>query len=375
MAVPLLDLRAQHATIRDETVAAVMRIVDAQTFILGEAVGELECAVAGLSKTRHAIGCANGTDAILLGMRALDIGRGDEVITTPFTFFATAGTVHNVGATPVFVDIEPKTFNIRPDAAAAARTTRTKAVIPVDLFGQMAAIEQVAAVLPNIPVIEDAAQSIGARRTINGTWTMAGERATIGTFSFFPSKNLGGYGDGGMIVTQDDAIAERLKRLRVHGGAKQYFHDEVGYNSRLDALQAAVLSAKLPHLAAWSAKRRENAAYYDAAFADLGRDGRLALPYVAPENESIFNQYTLRVTGGKRDALQGFLKERGIGSSIYYPLPLHLQPCFAYLGYKAGQLPESERAAKEVLSLPIYPELTMAQLDEVVAGVHAFFQD
>jgi dTDP-4-amino-4,6-dideoxygalactose transaminase len=375
MAVPLLDLRAQHATIRDETVAAIMRIVDAQTFILGDAVVELERAVAALSHTRHAVGCANGTDAILLAMRALDIGRGDEVITTPFTFFATAGTIHNVGATPVFVDIEPRTFNIRPDAAAAARTSRSKAVIPVDLFGQMAAVEQVATALAGLPVIEDAAQSIGARRKIGGTWTMAGEAPTIGTFSFFPSKNLGGFGDGGMIVTQDDAIAERLRRLRVHGGAKQYFHDEVGYNSRLDALQAAVLSAKLPHLAGWSAKRRENAAYYDAALADLAREGAITTPYVAPESESIFNQYTLRVADGKRDALQAFLKERGIGSSIYYPLPLHLQPCFAYLGYKAGQLPESERAAKEVLSLPIFPELTRAQLDEVVAGLHAFFTE
>jgi dTDP-4-amino-4,6-dideoxygalactose transaminase len=373
MAVPLLDLRAQHATIRDETVAAVMRIVDAQTFILGDAVVELERAIAELSHARHAIGCANGTDAILLAMRALDIGRGDEVVTTPFTFFATAGTIHNVGATPVFVDIDPDSYNIRPDAAAAARTSRTKAVIPVDLFGQMAAIEQVAAAMPGVPVIEDAAQSIGARRMVDGEARMAGEIPTIGTFSFFPSKNLGGYGDGGMIVTQDDAIAERLRRLRVHGGAKQYYHDEVGYNSRLDALQAAVLSAKLPHLQGWSAKRRENAAYYDAAFADLTRTGAIATPFVAPENESIFNQYTVRVAGGRRDALQAFLKERGIGTSIYYPLPLHLQPCFAYLGYRAGQLPESERAAKEVLSLPIFPELTRAQLDEVVAAVLGFF--
>jgi dTDP-4-amino-4,6-dideoxygalactose transaminase len=373
MAVPLLDLRAQHATIRDETVAAVMRIVDAQAFILGEAVVEIERAVADLSNAKHAIGCANGTDAILLAMRALDIGRGDEVITTPFTFFATAGTIHNVGATPVFVDIEPKTFNIRPDAAAAARTSRTKAVIPVDLFGQMAAVEQFAAALPGVPVIEDAAQSIGARRKVGGSWRMAGELPTIGTFSFFPSKNLGGFGDGGMIVTQDDAIAERLRRLRVHGGAKHYFHDEVGYNSRLYAIQAAVLSAKLPHLAGWSAKRRENAAYYDAALADLARSGALATPYVAPENESIFNQYTIRVPGGKRDALQTYLKTKAIGTSIYYPLPLHLQPCFSYLGYREGQCPESERAAREVLSLPIFPELTRGQLDEVVAGIRTFF--
>lgn len=373
MPVPLLDLKAQHATIRDDVVAAVMKIVDAQTFILGDAVVALESEVAALSHTKYAIGCANGTDAILLAMRALDIGRGDEVITTPFTFFATAGTIHNVGATPVFVDIEPKTFNIRPDAVAAARTSKSKAVIPVDLFGQMAPIEEVALAVPGLPIIEDAAQSIGARRSIDGESRMAGEVPTIGTFSFFPSKNLGGYGDGGMIVTQDAQIAERLKRLRVHGGAKQYVHDEVGYNSRLDALQAAVLSAKLPHLAAWSAKRRENAAYYDSALAQLGRSGALTTPYVAPENESIFNQYTLRIAGGKRAALQAFLKEKGIGTSIYYPLPLHLQPCFAYLGYKEGQCPESELAAKEVLSIPIFPELTRQQLDEVVAGISAFF--
>jgi dTDP-4-amino-4,6-dideoxygalactose transaminase len=373
MSVPLLDLKAQHATIRDEVVAAMMQVVDAQTFILGDAVSQLEQQVAELSHTKYAIGCANGTDAILLAMRALDIGRGDEVITTPFTFFATAGTIHNVGATPVFVDIEPKTFNILPEAVAAARTSKSKAVIPVDLFGQMAAIEAVAAAVPGLPVIEDAAQSIGARRMVDGESRMAGEIPTIGTFSFFPSKNLGGYGDGGMIVTQSQAIAERLKRLRVHGGAKQYFHDEVGYNSRLDTLQAAVLSAKLPHLAAWSAKRRENAAYYDAALADLAREGSITTPYVAPENESIFNQYTIRVAAGNRDALQLFLKERGIGNSIYYPLPLHLQPCFAYLGYKEGQCPVSEQAAKEVLSLPIFPELTRAQLDEVVGAVQSFF--
>jgi dTDP-4-amino-4,6-dideoxygalactose transaminase len=373
MSVPLLDLKAQHATIRDEVVAAIMRVVDSQSFILGDAVVALEQEVATLSHTAHAIGCANGTDAILLAMRALDIGRGDEVITTPFTFFATAGTIHNVGATPVFVDIEPDSFNIRPDAVAAARTSRSKAVIPVDLFGQMAAIEAVADAVPGLPVIEDAAQSIGARRRVGGQWTMAGERATIGTFSFFPSKNLGGYGDGGMIVTQDDAIAERLRRLRVHGGAKQYFHDEVGYNSRLDALQAAVLSAKLPHLAGWSARRRENAAVYDAAFADLAGRGVLRTPHVGPENESIFNQYTLRIADGRRDALQAALKAAGIGSSIYYPLPLHLQPCFAYLGYREGQCPESERAAREVLSLPIYPELTRDHLHAVVAAVHRFF--
>jgi dTDP-4-amino-4,6-dideoxygalactose transaminase len=368
MSVPLLDLRAQHETIRDVVVDRMMKVVDSQLFILGAAVEELEREVAALSHTKYAIGCANGTDAILLAMRALDIGRGDEVITTPFTFFATAGTIHNVGATPVFVDIDPKTFNISPAAIAAAITPRTKAIIPVDLFGQMAPVEEVTRVAKGLPVIEDAAQSIGARRSIDGVTRMAGEAATIGTFSFFPSKNLGGYGDGGMIVTQDEKIATRLKRLRVHGGATQYFHDEVGYNSRLDALQAAVLSAKLPYLEGWSAKRRANAAYYDKALAGIPR---LITPYVAPENESIYNQYTVRVE--RRDELQAYLKEKGIGSSIYYPLPLHLQPCFAYLGYNKGSIPEAEKASQQVLSLPIFPELTQTQLDEVVAAVRGFF--
>ena len=370
MAVPLLDLRAQHATIRDEVVTAMMKVVEDQTFILGAAVITLERAVAELSRTRFAVGCANGTDALLIAMRALDIGRGDEVITTPFTFFATAGTIHNVGATPVFVDIDPVTFNIDPEAIAAAITPRTKAIIPVDLFGQMAALERIALVARGLPVIEDAAQTIGARRAIDGEWRMAGEIATIGTFSFFPSKNLGAWGDGGMTVTQDERLAQRMMRLRTHGGLKTYYHEEVGYNSRLDALQAAVLSAKLPHLAQWSQRRREHAAYYSAAFANLNG---IATPVVTPENESIFNQYTIRVANGRRDALQQHLKTRGIGTSIYYPLALHLQPCFAYLGYKEGQLPEAERASREVLSLPVYPELTRAQLDEVVAAVREFF--
>jgi dTDP-4-amino-4,6-dideoxygalactose transaminase len=370
MAVPLLDLRAQHATIRDDVVRAMMEVVDSQHFILGEQVERFEGEVAALSNTRFAIGCANGTDAILLAMRALDVGRGDEVITTPFTFFATAGTIHNVGATPVFVDIEPDTFNIDPAAIRGAITPRTKAIIPVDLFGQMAALEAVADVAGAIPVIEDAAQSIGARRKIGGSWRMAGEVPTIGTFSFFPSKNLGGYGDGGMMVTQDEGLATRLRRLRVHGGAKQYFHDEVGYNSRLDALQAAVLRAKLPYLAAWSAKRRENARFYDHAFQGISH---IRTPVIDQSNESIFNQYTLRVE--RRDELQGYLKARGIGTSIYYPLPLHLQPCFAYLGYKRGSCPESERAAGEVISLPIFPELTRGQLEEVAGAVRTFYGD
>ncbi|MBC7844777.1 MAG: DegT/DnrJ/EryC1/StrS family aminotransferase [Gemmatimonadaceae bacterium] len=368
MSVPLLDLKAQHVTIRDEVMTLLTQVVEEQSFILGPMVGRLECEVAGLSKTRYAIGCANGTDALLIAMRALGIGRDDEVVTTPFTFFATAGTIHNVGATPVFADIDPLTFNLDPAAAAAAVTSRTKAVIPVDLFGQMAPIEQFRGALGALPIIEDAAQSIGARRGVDGFETMAGQEATIGTYSFFPSKNLGGYGDGGMIVTQDEALFTTMMKLRTHGSMKTYYHEIVGYNSRLDALQAAVLLAKLPHLEQWSAARRANAAFYDQALSDVAD---VVTPYIDPANTSIYNQYTVRAQ--KRDALQAHLKKHDIGCSIYYPLPLHLQPCFAYLGYKEGQFPESERAAHEVLSLPVFPELTIAQRDAVVDAVRSFY--
>ncbi|MGH7710004.1 MAG: DegT/DnrJ/EryC1/StrS family aminotransferase [Gemmatimonadaceae bacterium] len=367
-AVPLLDLKAQYATIKDAIDAAIKQVVESQSFILGPAVERLEKDVAELSHTRYAIACASGTDALLLALRALDVGPGDEVITTPFTFFATAGTIHNVGAKPVFVDIDPRTYNIVPDAFAAAVTSKTKACIPVDLFGQMAAIEDVARLAPNVPIIEDAAQTIGASRRIDGETRMAGEVATIGTFSFYPSKNLGAYGDGGMIVTQNERLALTLRKLRTHGGLRTYHHDIVGFNSRLDTIQAAVLQAKLPHLDAWSAKRRANADYYTAALGDVPD---IVTPYIDPANNCIFNQYTLRVQ--HRDALQAHLREQGIGTAIYYPLPLHLQPCFAYLGYKEGSCPESERAAKEVLSIPIFPELTRAQQDRVIGAIRAFY--
>lgn len=368
MAVPLLDLKAQHATIRDSVMNAMTKVIDDQAFILGEPVERLEREVAQLSHTTHAIGVANGTDAILLALRALNIGRGDEVLTTPFTFFATAGAVHNVGARPVFADIEPDTFNVSTEAVAQALKPSVKAIIAVDLFGQMAPIEAIMEVAGDVPVVEDAAQSIGARRKIDGRWVMAGEAATVGTFSFFPSKNLGGYGDGGMVVTQNDEIATRVRRLRVHGGMKTYYHEEVGYNSRLDALQAAVLSAKMGSLASWSAARRKNAAYYDAAFADLDD---VRTPTIDPANESIYNQYTLRVA--RRDSLQAHLKDKQIGSAVYYPLSLHLQPCFEYLGLKRGAFPESEKATQEVISLPVYPELKQTQLDEVIDAVRGFY--
>ena len=262
MNVPLLDLVAQYRGIKNDVDRAVMAVIERQSFIMGPEVAQLEAAVATLAQTRHAVGCASGTDALLLPLRALDLAPGDEVITTPFTFFATAGAIHNAGGTPVFVDIDPATYNIAPAAIEAAITPRTRAIIPVHLFGQMAAVERILPLAKEhgLAVIEDAAQAIGARRLVDGVSRMAGELGTVGTLSFFPSKNLGGFGDGGMMVTQDDGLAERLRRLRLHGGSKQYFHDEVGFNSRLDTLQAAVLLAKLPHLAEWSAIRARNAA-------------------------------------------------------------------------------------------------------------------
>ena len=370
MDVPLLDLRAQHAAIKDAVMAAVGSVIDRQQFIMGPEIQQLEAKIAGLSRVKHAIGCASGTDAILLPLKALDLQPGDEVIVPAFTFFATAGTVHNTGGTPVFVDIDPGTFNILPEAIEAAITPRTRAIIVVHLFGQMAAMERVLALAAarGIPVIEDAAQAIGARRQMGGASRMAGETGWAGTLSFFPSKNLGGWGDGGMILTQDDALAERMRRLRLHGGTKTYYHDEVGTNSRLDTLQAAVLLAKLPFLAGWSAARREKAAAYSERFRELSV---VRPPVVDPANEHIFHQYTLRVP--RRDQLLEHLKRRGIGCAVYYPLALHLQPCFAHLGYRPGSLPVTESAMAEVISLPVYPELTAAQLDAVVDAVRDFY--
>jgi dTDP-4-amino-4,6-dideoxygalactose transaminase len=368
--VPLLDLVAQYHGIKDEVVQAMMAVVERQGFIMGPEVGRLETEVARLSNARHAIGCASGTDALLLPLRALDLEPGDEVITTPFTFFATAGAIHNAGGTPVFVDIDPSSFNIAPHAIEAAITPRTRGIVVVHLFGQMAAMESVLPLAERhgLALIEDAAQAIGARRKVGGAWRMAGELGTVGTFSFFPSKNLGGFGDGGMIVTQDDALAERLRRLRLHGGARQYHHEEVGYNSRLDTLQAAVLLAKFPHLAGWSRARGERARRYSQAFAG---HADVCPPAVDPANEHIFHQYTIRVP--RRNELQAHLKARGIGNAIYYPLALHLQPCFAHLGYQRGQLPVTEAAMDSVISLPIYPELTGEQQDAVIDAVLEFY--
>jgi dTDP-4-amino-4,6-dideoxygalactose transaminase len=368
--VPLLDLVAQYRSIREEVLPALLRVVERQQFILGEEVAALERAIAALCHARCGIGCASGTDALLLPLRTLQLRTGEEVIAPSFTFFATAGAIHNAGGTPVFVDIDPATFNLDPAAAAAAITSRTRAIVVVHLFGQMADMGEILtlAARHGLTLIEDAAQAVGAQRQVAGSWRRAGELGTVGALSFFPTKNLGGWGAGGMMVTQDEALAERLRRLRTHGGAKQYHHEEVGYNSRLDTVQAAVLLAKLPHLEGWSAARRERAARYTAAFSGLTG---VCPPRIDPANEHIFHQYTIRAE--RRDALAAHLKAHGIGSAVYYPLALHLQPCFAHLNYRPGSLPATEAATSAVLSLPIYPELSDAQQDAVIAAVKAFY--
>ncbi len=372
MNVPLLDLKAQHRAIGEAVVRRVLALAESQLFILGQPVVDLEAQIAALSRARFGIGVASGTDALLLPLKALDLKPGDEVITTPFTFFATAGAIHNAGGRPVFVDIEPSTYNLSPAAVEAAITPRTRAILPVHLFGQMAAMEPILAVAGarGIPVIEDAAQAIGARRRIAGAWRMAGELGAATGFSFFPSKNLGAWGDGGMVVTSDERLAERVRRLRVHGGLQMYHHDEVGTNSRLDALQATVLLAKLPHLESWSAARRAHARRYTEAFADAAA---VRTPVSDPANEHIYNQYVIEVD--RRDELQAYLKARQVGTAVYYPLALHLQPCFEYLGYRAGAFPAAEAATRRVLALPVYPELTEAQQDYVVECIRGFYGD
>lgn len=368
-AVPLLDLKAQYATIREETRAAMDRVAESQYFILGPEVKALEEEVAAYSQTRYGIGVSSGTDALLVALMALNIGPGDEVVTTPYTFFATAGCVARLGAKAVFVDIDPASYNIDPAALEAAITPRTRAIMPVHLYGQMAPMDPIMAVAERhgLGVIEDAAQAIGAE----DHGRRAGSIGQLGCFSFFPSKNLGGFGDGGMVVTNNSELAEQVTLLRGHGAKPKYYHKFVGGNFRLDALQAAVLRVKLPYLDQWTAGRQRNAAIYRQLFTEMGLTEVIGLPAELPNMRHIYNQFVIRSKA--RDALMAHLKQHEIGTEIYYPVPMHLQECFADLGYHQGDFPESERAANETLALPIYPELTEEMLRTVVEVIARFY--
>jgi dTDP-4-amino-4,6-dideoxygalactose transaminase len=366
--LPFLDLKAQFATIRSEILDAVTHTLDSQHFILGPEVEALEKAISVLTGCSHAIGCASGSDALILALLALEIDRADEVITTPFTFVASAGSIARVGAKPVFVDIDPLTFNINPQAIEKAITPRTKAIMPVHLFGlsaDMNAIHEIAAA-HRLSVIEDAAQAIGARYEGRAV----GSLGQLGCFSFFPSKNLGGAGDGGMITTNDAKLADRLRVLRVHGARTKYEYEMLGMNSRLDALQAAILRVKLRHLDRWAVARRNNAQRYRELFREFRLESMITSPVASARLSHVYNQFTIRVKD--RDALREHLQDRGIPTEIYYPKPLHLQKAFAYLGHKKGDFPASESACLEVMSLPIYPELTEEQQRSVVAAIADF---
>ncbi|MDQ3907119.1 MAG: DegT/DnrJ/EryC1/StrS family aminotransferase, partial [Acidobacteriota bacterium] len=330
MKVPLLDLRAQYETLREETRAAVDRVFESQGFVLGPDVRALEEEIAAYCGTRHAVGCANGSDALLLALMALGVRAGDEVITTPFSFFATAGAIARLGARPVFVDIDPRTYNIDAERIEAAISERTRAVMPVHLYGQCAEMDALTSVARrhDLPVVEDAAQAIGAE----DAGRRAGSLGRVGCFSFYPTKNLGGAGDGGMLTSDDDALASRLRALRVHGESSKYHHREIGFNSRLDSLQAAVLRVKLPHLDAWSDARARNAARYRELLRDAGLLEEIEPPFEREGARHIYNQFVVRVGGARRDALVQHLKDAGVGTEIYYPVPLHLQECFRYLG-------------------------------------------
>ncbi len=368
--IPLLDLRAQHQAIRDEVISEIVRVVDSQKFILGEDVQKLEAEIAAYSSTTRAIGCASGSDALILALMALDIRPGDEVLTTPYTFFATAGAISRVGAVPVFADVEEHTFNLDVKLAAdvLASHPKVRAIIPVHLFGGCADMDPICAMAAErgIPVIEDAAQSIGSEYK----GRRAGSIGQLGCFSFFPSKNLGGYGDGGMLTTNDAGLADRLSALRVHGRTGKYLHQWIGVNSRLDALQAAILRVKFRHLDNWTQGRQHHAEQYRKQLA------KLSLPVTPAEptdyqTRHVYNQFVIRCS--ERDALQAYLKKQGIGSEVYYPLPLHLQPCYAELGYKKGDFPISEKLAAESLALPVHAELATDDVDYICDCIRSFY--
>jgi dTDP-4-amino-4,6-dideoxygalactose transaminase len=366
MDVPILDLRAHHAPLRAAIDAALARVIDSGHFIMGPEVTGLEAEVAALAGARHAVGMSSGTDALLAALMALEIGPGDEVVTTPFSFFATVGVIARLRARPVLCDIDPATFNLDPARVAGRVGAHTKALIPVHLFGRMADLDALRAAAPGIPIVEDAAQAIGARRGP----AHAGAAGLMGCLSFFPSKNLGALGDAGLVLTSDDAMAARLRSVRLHGGSpgRKYHYERVGGNFRIDALQAAVLRVKLPHLAGWTAARQAHAARYRELLA--GTPVELPPP-AGPDEDVVWNQFVVRAP--RRDALREFLAARGVQTEIYYPAPLHLQPCFASLGHGPGDFPEAERAAAEAVALPVYPELSAAQQEHVAATVRAYY--
>ena len=371
MNVPLLDLKEQNEYLRPEIEAALRSVLDSNGFILGPEVAELEKELAVYCESKYAIGCASGSDAILLALMAYDIGPGDEVITTPYSFFATVSSITRLGATPVFVDIDPATYNIDVGKVEAKITSRTRAIEPVHLYGQCAEMEALSLITEahGVPIVEDAAQAIGAEENNK----RAGSMGEIGCFSFYPSKNLGGMGDGGFVTTNDEQLADKLRALRVHGSHEKYYHKYVGLNSRLDGFQGAVLRVKLPHLESWTERRRENAGYYRELFTDHGLTEQVVLPVERENARHIYNQYVIRVAD-RRDELRTFLTEHGVGTDVYYPVPLHLQECFNYLGGAKGDLPEAEKAADETLALPIYPELRREQQEFVVETIGSFFR-
>ncbi|MCA0986863.1 DegT/DnrJ/EryC1/StrS family aminotransferase [Guptibacillus algicola] len=369
MKVPMLDLTEQYKSLKGEIGVALEEVMSSSRFILGDNVKKLEQDVAEFSNATHSVGVANGSDALHISLLGCGVEEGDEVICPAFTFFATAGAIARAGATPVFVDIDPKTYNIDPSAVAQAVTDKTKAIIPVHLYGQMADMDALKEIAEkhNLAIIEDAAQSIGAEYK----GKKVGELGTTATYSFFPTKNLGAYGDAGMIITSDDEVAEKMRVIRVHGSKPKYYHHVLGYNSRLDELQAAILNVKFPHLTDWNKKRIQNAEYYTELINKHLKE-EVVTPFVEEHNYHIFHQYTIRVP--ERDKLQAFLKEHGIATMIYYPKPLHLQPVFSNLGYKEGDLPHTEKACGEALSLPMFPELKKEQQEFVIETMKSFFE-
>ena len=369
MNIPLINLKAQFTPLRAEMLSSLERILDSQQFVLGPEVKALEEEVARYSNVKHAIGCASGSDALLLALMALDVKADDEVITVPFTFFATGGAIARLGARPVFVDIDPRTYTVDPNLIEAAITPRTRAIIPVHMYGLCADMDPILEISERrgIPIIEDAAQAIGAE----DRGRRAGSMGRIGCYSFYPTKNLGAAGDAGMITTNDDGLDERLRALRVHGGLTEYLHKEVGINGRLDGFQAAVLRVKLPHLDDWARTRREKALRYNQLFAAANLPFQVTTPYVPEHEEHVYHVYNVRVSTD-RDALMEHLGKCGVGTKVYYPVPLHLQECFRYLGYKEGDFPASEQAARETFALPVYPEITDEEQRYVVDCFKSF---